>query len=49
MLPNLGHVLSGPCLVIETSKLHMAVTKVFIRMSANVSVWVLVLTFHYKL
>ena len=32
---NLGHVVSGACCTIQTSDLHMAVTKVFIRMNVS--------------
>ena len=36
---SLGHVLSGPFWTVETIKMHMAVTKVFIRTSAAIPEW----------
>ena len=35
--PSFGHVLSAPLWIIETSKVPMAVTKVFINMTVNTS------------
>ena len=32
---NLGHVVSGACCIVQTSNLHLAVTKVFIIMNVN--------------